>query len=156
MKQPNKVTHSTAMPPRNDRVGPPISQSKVDNIVDHLNQAEQQLDYVTTSRLAAIRHKALDQAAKTSDRPRWQQWLFPPTPFTGSVAALAVVAVFGSNIWLNQTVQTNDISTGLSAGTASLSALTTDADFSIFLASDDLDFFQSLEMLESLEDDELG
>ncbi len=132
-----------------------LTVPQVNQIVEHLDQAEQQLDYVTTSRLAAIRHQTLDHAAKQAQKPQWQQWLLGQSPIAGSVAAFALVAVVASSLWLNQGAGLS--TTGIDTTTPGIASLdTTDADFSILIASDDLDFFQSLEFLESLEDEDLG
>ena len=140
-----------------------LSEQHINHMVAHLNQAEQQLDYVTTSRLAAIRHQTLVHAARHSEAlsPNgWQRWLLPTGRLAGSLAALAAVAVLVNTLWThnNNSLMSTRVSTGDSDSTLAdfPAANAADTDLSILFASDDLDFFQSLEFLESLDDDDFS
>ena len=156
-----------------------LSEQHIDHVVAHLNQAEQQLDDVTTTRLAAIRHQTLAHSASQSEALSlngWLRWFLPTdrlarsfarsrarsraTSLVGSLAALAAVAVLVNTLWTdnNNRLMSPEVLTGNSDSILAdfPASNATDTDISILFASDDLDFFQSLEFIESLDDDDFS
>ena len=105
----------------------------------HLDEQVDKLDFNTTSRLNAARHRALaqEQSSREMLRSAW------PAMIGGSFAA-ALVFYIGSQA----AIQTVDV-----PGTALVAAEATSIieDLTLLSATDDIDFFQSVEFLEWIE-----
>lgn len=107
----------------------------------HLDSQIGQLDFTITSKLAAARHRALDQRRK---QPAWYRvsgW----QPLTRATAALAVAFIIGSQLTDTTSLmqpfpQTAEKTTG-----------TLMEDLTMLAEGDDIEFYQNIEFLEWLE-----
>jgi hypothetical protein len=107
----------------------------------YLNAEVDQLDFNVTSKLAAARCRALDQSATRSHKnSRWANW----QTIAGGGAAMAVAITVGGQLYNPTTdVTAPEISAAASSGIIE--------DLQLLAAGDDLEFYQSIEFLEWLE-----
>ncbi|MEM7257466.1 MAG: hypothetical protein AAF404_08765 [Pseudomonadota bacterium] len=106
----------------------------------HLEAQVQNLDFTVTSKLAAARHRAMDQPA---GRSRWQQ-LFGWQSVAGSAAVLTVAYVIGGNLLTTPALVPDVPANGLATGDLM-------EDLTILAEGDDIEFYQNIEFLEWLE-----
>lgn len=106
----------------------------------HLDTRVQNLDFTVTSKLAAARHRAMDQALV---QPGWQR-LFGWQSVAGSAAALTVAYVIGGHL-LTSPAMVPDLP-GNELTTSDLME-----DLTILAEGDDIEFYQNIEFLEWLE-----
>ena len=114
----------------------------VKNALDqYLNTEVDQLDFNVTSKLAAARHRALDQSAvhghKTAQWANWQA-------IAGGGAAMAVAITVGGQLYSPGA----DVSAPEASATAASGII---EDLQLLAAGDDIEFYQSIEFLEWLE-----
>lgn len=119
-------------------------QQKINAAIDlHLNAEVDNLDFNVTSKLMAARQRALSQeapaSAKVAGRP-WLNW----QPIAGATAALGVALVVG-----NQLYSPGDVT--LTPAPSQVASSELIEDLPILSASDDFEFYQSIEFLEWME-----
>ncbi len=102
-----------------------------------LDQSTESIDAVTSSRLSAARHRALEHAQTSSP---WG-WL---SPWKGGLAALSV-CVLALSVLLNDNDQAQ------SANTVATEQSGMFADLEILASKDDVEFYESLDFLLWLE-----
>ena len=105
----------------------------------HLDAEVQGLDFNVTSRLAAARHRALDQQSSTT---LWQS-VFRWQSLAGGTAALAVAYLIGGQLLTPEALQPQT--------TAEVSESDLMEDLPILAEGDDFEFYQNIEFLEWLE-----
>ncbi len=109
----------------------------------HLDTEVQALDFTVTSKLAAARHRAMDQYRT---KPAWHS-LFGWQSVAAGTATLAVAYVIGGQMLNTTTLQSvPDAAVTLEAGTGVLME-----DLTILAEGDDIEFYQNIEFLEWLE-----
>ena len=113
----------------------------------HLDQETDQLDFNVSSKLAAARHRAMDQnnAATTSSITDWLNW----PALAGGTAMLLVALVVGNQFYSPTTDTIPDAITIAENTSAPTSALI--EDLPLLSATDDIEFYQSIEFLEWME-----
>lgn len=107
----------------------------------HLDAQVEQLDFTITSKLAAARHRALDQH-KT--QPAWYR-IFGWQPLARATAALAVALIIGSQL-TDTTTRMQPLPQTADAVTGTLME-----DLTMLAEGDDIEFYQNIEFLEWLE-----
>ena len=132
------MTENSTMPSDANKPLPEDDQWLKDSLNQHLNAKVDQLDFTVTSKLAAARHRALEQNIRQSSN-----WLGVPAASAG-VAVLAL-AVFISGKFYSPAPPI----------TAPTSARVAQSDFMedlpLLAAADDIEFYQSIEFLEWME-----
>ena len=106
----------------------------------HLDARVESLDFNVTSKLAAARHRALDQQAAPS---LWQSF-FRWQSLAGGTAALAVAYLIGAQLLITPEALQPTVATDPAAGDLM-------ADLPILAEGDDIEFYQNIEFLEWLE-----
>ncbi len=112
-------------------------QSVKESLDQYMNSEVNNLDFNVSSKLAAARHRALDQSPANPHRGTWQI-------ATGGGVALAAALVVGSQFYQPAT----DV-TAIDVPAVAQNELM--EDLPLLASSDDIEFYQSIEFLEWLE-----
>lgn len=114
------------------------------SLQSHLDAKVDNLDYTVTSKLSAARHRAMSAKSesryKTNTSDAWFSW----TTVAGSTAVLAIAAVLGLQMFSSQTMQPAD-----SFDQTAQHVLM--EDLNLLSSSDDIEFYQSVDFLEWME-----
>lgn len=118
-------------------------EQAVKNALDHyLNAEVDKLDFNVTSKLAAARHRALDQphTYKNAGQTKWSNW----QSIAGGGAAMAIAITVGGQLYNpSSDVAIQEVPTVAESGIIE--------DLPLLVSSDDIEFYQSIEFLEWLE-----
>jgi hypothetical protein len=126
-----------------------------DRVNEHLNSRVESLDFNVTSRLSAARYRALAQSQdKDVNKISWTPAWLNRTPISPAIlsglAMATLVAVVGYNLLVGLTPDQPTNSITADADTHQVSDSLID-DMPMLSSGDDLEFFQTLELLEWME-----
>lgn len=115
-----------------------VDFNKIEQLLKNsLNQKTDSIDAVTSAKLSAARHRALEQGSSSS------LWLWP-SPRISAIAALSVCVLILSS-WFSGLDQTGPLNNVTAEQTEILS------DMEILASNDSVEFYESLEFLLWLE-----